>query len=426
MVNIRRLETPITLNLASHSTIEAFDSGDVRMRLSSGRIVSVTDVLHVPNSRVSLLSYTRLIERGWKVDLTTTGGSVRRGNERLTVGKHGSLWSIRIGETNGTALVALPLSGPRTSLEEEHQRLGHMGTTTLKDDDFKMTSCEVCQQQKAVRPPKDQHSPRATRDGELVHVDIAGPFTASVEGNTTFLAVLDDFSKACWIVPMSSKGEALSVLQACVVKLERQLDVKVRFVRSDGGLEFASSSAKAWYDKLGIQHQLSTRYSPELNGVAERFMRTSKDMISAMVADGGLGHRYWDYAARYVEVILLKTSTDTHGVTPWEKLTKRKPNLDSIRPFGEACFVQVPSDIRRKNDFERGKAESARLLGQDLNVSGWIVRLDRDGRVLKIKGRTETHRSSSAHGNSTCDRNSANCRGRRRGRCSSPWRRVSR
>ena len=51
-------------------------------------------------------------------------------------------------------------------------------------------------------------------------------------------------------------------------------------------------------------------YSPELNGVAERFMRTSKDMISAMVADGGLGHRYLDYAARYEELILLKTSTD--------------------------------------------------------------------------------------------------------------------
>jgi hypothetical protein len=38
------------------------------------------------------------------------------------------------------------------------------------------------------RLPKPGHSPRAARDGELVHVDVAGPFTPSLSGNDQFLS----------------------------------------------------------------------------------------------------------------------------------------------------------------------------------------------------------------------------------------------
>jgi transposase InsO family protein len=52
--------------------------------------------------------------------------------------------------------------------------------------------------------------------------------------------------------------------------------------------------AEQWYRKKGIIHQLTTPYTPELNGTIERFMRTTKEMISAMIVDAGFGHGYWD------------------------------------------------------------------------------------------------------------------------------------
>jgi transposase InsO family protein len=66
--------------------------------------------------------------------------------------------------------------------------------------------------------------------------------------------------------------------------------------------------AEQWYRKKGMIHQLTTPYTPELNGTIERFMRTAKGMISAMIVGAGLGHGYWDYAARYAAVTIMKIS----------------------------------------------------------------------------------------------------------------------
>ena len=114
-----------------------------------------------------------------------------------------------------------------------------------------------------------------------------------------FLAALDDHSKACAIVPLKSKSAAFKQVKLTVAKFERQLGTKTQIIRSDGGTEFGSGEAKRWYAELGIQHQITTAYTPELNGTAERFIRTAKDMIKATLMDSGLGHEYWDHAARY-------------------------------------------------------------------------------------------------------------------------------
>ena len=83
------------------------------------------------------------------------------------------------------------------------------------------------------RYPKSGNSPRAKRNGELIHADIAGPFTSSLSGNDHFLAMIDDFSNVCGIVPMPGRKPALEVLKDFVVKVERQLGEKVRFIRTD-------------------------------------------------------------------------------------------------------------------------------------------------------------------------------------------------
>ena len=214
-----------------------------------------------------------------------------------------------------------------------------------------------------------------------------------------FLAVIDDYSKACAIIPMSAKSSAFEYIRLTVAKLERQLGNKVRFIRSDGGTEFGSGEAKKWYADLGIQHQVTPSYTPELNGTAERFIRTVKDMIKAMITDSGLGHDYWDYAARYTAIILMKTSADVNGMTPWKKLTGREPKVESIRRFGESCFMQIPRETRNKSSFEIEKAKAAKLLGQSETVSGWIVKIDDSGRVTHSRDvRTLTGRQIEPEG----------------------------
>jgi hypothetical protein len=138
----------------------------------------------------------------------------------------------------------------RSHLEAEHQRMGHIGRKKLlelaKDgllaidyksaetDSFRTTDCEICQQQKMPRLPKTGHSPRGARDGELVHVDVAGPFAPSLSGND-HLTMMEDYLKVCAVIPIAGRKPSLEALQAFVAKIERQLGEKVRF-RSDNGV----------------------------------------------------------------------------------------------------------------------------------------------------------------------------------------------
>ena len=129
----------------------------------------------------------------------------------------------------------------------------------------------------------------------------------------------------------------------------------------------------AFHASTGIAHQVSPRYAPELNGIIERFNRTVKEMISAMLDTTPLAHRYWDYAARYAAVVLNKTTTGGKG-NSWTAWTGREPNLSSIREFGELCFAQIPEELRRKSNFETPRAVEARIMGKtNLQVVGSSV-----------------------------------------------------
>jgi hypothetical protein len=154
----------------------------------------------------------------------------------------------------------------------------------------------------------------------------------------------DDFSKMCGIVPIVGRKLALEALKDFLVKVERQLGEKVLFIRTDNDTEFVKAEAEQWYRKKEIIHQLTTPYTPELNGIIECFMRTAKEMISAMIMDAGLGHGYWDYAARYAAVIIMKISKGKDGISASKKLTGRQPNLPSI-----LRFVHIPKATRSKS-----------------------------------------------------------------------------
>lgn len=159
--------------------------------------------------------------------------------------------------------------------------------------------------------------------------------------------------------------------------IDRQSNVK-----SDQGGEFSSTIAQDFLNTAGIIHQESPRHTPELNGVAERFNRTIKEMISAMVDGTGLGHKYWDYAAQYACCILNMSTHDENARSAWTTLTGRAPNLDNVREFGELVTAVIPEGIRNNSSFETPRAELGRVLGIPQHTSGWMISIELDGKVL--------------------------------------------
>ena len=403
--NIEKLEHPMTFGLASKGTqMRTIEKGEVRATMPNGQVMILKDVYYTPESRISLMSLSKMIEGGWKANLQPDGGDISTARGRLTLTKRGPLWTTTIGKIPPNIVLTTIDMSSSTPLYLEHQRLGHMGRerlmelaragklkeeySTYKNDQFKMENCPTCSAAKITRAPKGKLAPmlKGGGDGVGLDVDLAGPFHLSVDGFEYLFVGVERWSRIVFAIPIASKADAFEIMVESIYKLEKQLGERVRVIRSDGGGEFASSEAAEFYRLSGIQRYVTPRHTPELNGAAERMVRTLKEMIASLLHDSKLPHEYWSYAARYAGVIWMKTR-DREGISAWTRMTGRSEGIDTIRRFGERVVIQMPRAVRRKRDFTSYKGRMGIVLGQSTATSGWTVRMDDTGRILDLTGR---------------------------------------
>ncbi|KAL8121976.1 hypothetical protein AgCh_018634 [Apium graveolens] len=112
---------------------------------------------------------------------------------------------------------------------------------------------------------------RANQLLELVYSDLYGPMRVpSLGGNRYFLTFNDDFSRKLWIYFVKEKSEVFSVFKSFKALVEKQSGCQLKAIRSDRGGEYIAKEFGQYLEQNGISHQLTIRYSPQLNGVAER------------------------------------------------------------------------------------------------------------------------------------------------------------
>ena len=398
--NVQKLNQPIKFRLAESDVhMESKSMGCLTIKVDGSR-TTIKDVFVIPTAHSNLLSWGRLTLAGWDVDMRSRIAS--KAGRQLPIIVRGVLPYLEFAPTNflpSVSLAASVLPDTMSSpLAIEHKRLGHIGRDrllelaknslleydydTLKDDPFRLSACTACMRQKLTASPHDQHSPRGTSQGEVVHVDITGPLRPSADGNVYLVAMLADWSKIRQLIPVKRKDQSFAVLSDFVTKLDRRLSpTTVKVIRSDRGGEFDSTIARSYYQRTGIAHQMSPRYDHPINGIIERFIRTGKEMMASMGTASALWPAYWDFAARYAAVILDKTTKGKDDTAyAWTSWTSRDSSISSIREFGELCFVQVPREIRSKTNLD-DRAIEARILGQDEATSGWIVRFEHNGEI---------------------------------------------
>ena len=75
---------------------------------------------------------------------------------------------------------------------------------------------------------------RSTQLLEIVHTDICGPFYVnSFNKERYFITFIDDFSCCGYVYLLHEKSQVVNVLEIYINEVERQLDRKVKIVRSD-------------------------------------------------------------------------------------------------------------------------------------------------------------------------------------------------
>ena len=130
-----------------------------------------------------------------------------------------------------------------------HKRLGHisiermmrlMKSDILPQLDFSdWNVCVDCIKGKQTKHITKNDATRSNELLELIHTDIYGPFDApSWNGEKYFITFIDDFSRYCYLYLLHEKSQSVDVLEIFINEVERQLDRKVKIMRSDRGGEY--------------------------------------------------------------------------------------------------------------------------------------------------------------------------------------------
>nr|GEY51106.1 ribonuclease H-like domain-containing protein [Tanacetum cinerariifolium] len=201
--------------LSTHALIQKISD------LKLTKDITLYDVLVVPDYNVSLLSVHKLardsklcvgfdehkcyIQDFWKKEI------VKIGNE------NGGLYLFNVDSAlNYKTSLDCPTPICYVSKSLWHQRLGHPADQVLDalknkllfDTNPTTSPCEDCYKAKQTREPFLLSGHKSHNVGELVHLDLCGPYkVSSKEGYKYYLTIVDDFSRAVWTFLIKSKTD---------------------------------------------------------------------------------------------------------------------------------------------------------------------------------------------------------------------------
>ena len=403
----------VSVGTANCGSLEALGTGDVEFRYPFGErhiIFTLKNCLYAPSAPINLISVGALAERGMSC-LFSPGGLTkiffskdhpRLPNFSFSATVINRLSFLRLNflppelSPVPTAMPALLVpysptgSFPRVKLDSIlwHRRFGHIGMEATKatltkdyakgihfDGPFVQDHCIPCLVGKSPQRSYPYHGNRAEKIGDLLHMDLCGPFPVQApHGEKYFFNILDDKSNWGFTYGLRLKSEAFTHYLKTEAFLERSSAAKVLTVRCGGELELTSGKMGAHLTSKGIALQRTVPYAHQQNGKSERYIRTLEEGGQALLADSGLPMSFWLDAilTRQYLINRLPTSTLPSNITPFELIKAGdKPDLSHLRVWGCDCYVAVPDEIRGKAGPKRFRAI---FVGYEEHRLGWRVR----------------------------------------------------
>ncbi|GFU11016.1 retrovirus-related Pol polyprotein from transposon TNT 1-94 [Trichonephila clavipes] len=194
--------------------------------------------------------------------------------------------------------------------------------------------------------------------------------TESQGGNKYFLSIIDDYSRKVTLFPIRKKSDVFHTFKRFQKGAERFLSKKVIAVKTDGGLEFCNKDMHNFLTELGIKHDVTNSYSPEMNGVAERFNLTALDGIKTLLKSSEIPHKFWGEALLCFTYAWKRIYPKYSNKTLFEKYSGRKQSVLHLKPFGWLEYAGVPKQIRKKFDM---RAKMGIMMGYAQRTEGYRI-----------------------------------------------------
>jgi len=222
---------------------------------------------------------------------------------------------------------------------------------------------------KPFQPMRSQDKAK-TRLLELFHYDVIGPMqTQTMRGYRYFIMFHDDHARYTEVYFMKANSVAPAKFKEYVAKVGKQHPKsKVCRIRVDGGGEYASTEKFLEYlAEEGIIGEVSAPYSQQQNGISERCDRTVLDSAWTMLTDVGMPNK--PLAEAVSTAVCIKNGLPSRALpnsTPFERWTRKKPDISHVRTFGCLAFAWIHGDPRKKLDYHAYKCV---LLGYSSETS---------------------------------------------------------
>ena len=102
---------------------------------------------------------------------------------------------------------------------------------------------------------------------------------------------------------------------------------------------------------MGIQHELTAPYSPQLNGKAERLDRSLKTFARAMLYQANMPKSFWAEAMTTVAYLINRLPSEAINnqilYKKWYQKQLPISDLRALKPFGCIVHIHVPEERQR-------------------------------------------------------------------------------
>ncbi|KAL4034932.1 hypothetical protein IC575_003605 [Cucumis melo] len=239
--------------LGNSTTTEVIEKGKVILKLTSGKTLSLSNVLYVLSLHRNLVSGSLLNQAGLKIMLEGDKVVLTKNGEFFGKGYlSNGLFVLNTIFVNANASISAYVIG---YVNLWHGRLGHVNFASIRklknlrlintSESHETGKFPICVESKFHKKPFKPVEYRSTDLLELIHSNLADfKNTTSKGGKNYYVSFVDDYFKFTKIYLIKTKDEVGSMFLKFKAESENQLGKKIKRLRSDRGGEYSDKTFK--------------------------------------------------------------------------------------------------------------------------------------------------------------------------------------